>query len=491
MKQKVQKFGRFLSGMVMPNIGAFIAWGLITALFIPKGWFPNPQLNTMVEPMLKLLLPLLIGYTGGKVIADTRGGVVGAVATFGIIMGSPSTPMLLGAMIMGPLGGFAIKTFDKAVDKKIPAGFEMLVNNFSSGIIGGSIAILAFFVIGPVVVSGTNMLGAGVGWLVEMGLLPLTSILVEPAKVLFLNNAINHGVFTPLGAEQVASAGKSIFFMIESNPGPGLGLLLAYMLVGKGSAKSSASGASIIHFFGGIHEIYFPFVLMNPILIVALIGGGSVGVLTISLLGGGLTGVAAPGSIFAELLMTPSGSYFANIAGITLSAVVTLVLSVVLLKLFAKDSDEDSIESATAKMQDMKSEAKGTASNSDTNAVNVNKDDTTAASSTQSEQRIVKKIVFACDAGMGSSAMGATKLRKQIAAAGFENIEVIHFPVSEIPADADVVVTHNQLGERAGNANPNAHLVLISNFLNAPQYKELIASMSTKDGVTYLKLIRK
>ncbi len=481
MKNHIQKFGRFLSGMVMPNIGAFIAWGLITALFIPKGWFPNKELATMVGPMLTYLLPLLIGFTGGRVVADVRGGVVGAVATFGIIMGAPNTPMLLGAMIMGPLGGFAIKSFDKSIEGKIPAGFEMLVNNFSSGILGGIIAILAFYVIGPMVEAGTAMLGSGVSWLVAQGLLPVTSILVEPAKVLFLNNAINHGVFTPLGAEQVATAGKSIFFMIESNPGPGLGLLLAYMLVGKGAAKTSAPGAAIIHFFGGIHEIYFPFVLMNPILIVAMIAGGSAGVFTLSIFDGGLTGVAAPGSIFAELLMTPAGSYFANIAGISVAAIVTFVLAVILLKMFAKDGEEgeqDAMAAATAKMQDMKAEAKGSGAAPAASPAAV-------SAPTEQKLRVIKKIIFACDAGMGSSAMGATKLRKKLRDAGFEGIEVKHSPVSEIPADADVVVTHNQLGERAAQANATAHLVLIHNFLNAPEYDTLITQLKSEGGVTY------
>ncbi len=480
MKKRIQLFGRFLSGMVMPNIGAFIAWGLITALFIPVGWIPNKELASLVGPMLTYLLPLLIGFAGGKALHDVRGGVVGAVATFGVIMGAPSTPMLLGAMIMGPLGGWVIRSFDRSIDGKIPAGFEMLVNNFSSGILGSLLAILAFYAIGPMVEIGTSGLGAGVSFLVNHGLLPLTSLLVEPAKVLFLNNAINHGVFTPLGAEQVTEFGKSIFFMIESNPGPGLGLLLAYMLVGKGTAKSSAPGAAIIHFFGGIHEIYFPFVLMNPILIVALIAGGSVGVFTISTLGGGLTGPAAPGSIFAQLLMTPAGSYVANLAGIFLSAAVTLVLSAILLKAFAKDSEEgeDSMAEAAARMQDMKADAKGTVSESAPSQPS-------AENTAQHTKRIIKKIIFACDAGMGSSAMGATKLRKKLSTAGFEGIEVKHSPVSEIPADADIVVTHKQLGERAAQANTTAHLVLISNFLNAPEYDVLLAELKMEDGIVY------
>jgi PTS system mannitol-specific IIC component len=443
----------------MPNLGAFIAWGLITALFIPTGWIPNEKLGNMVGPMLSYLLPLLIGYTGGKMVNGVRGGVVGAIATIGVIMGA-SIPMFLGAMVAGPLGGWCIKKFDEAVDGKIPAGFEMLVNNFSAGIIGGALSIVCYLGIGPLAEGATNGLGAGVGWLVDHKMLPFASILVEPAKVLFLNNAINHGVFTPLGTQQSLELGRSIYFMIESNPGPGLGLLLAYCLLGKGSAKSSAPGAAIIHFLGGIHEIYFPYVLMNPILILAMMGGGFCGVLTLSVLGGGLIAPASPGSIFAELMMTPRGAYFANCAGILVGGAVSFVLSMLLLKIAGKD-DAD-LESSQAATRAMKAEAKGIPA---------------AGASKPISASTVKKIVFACDAGMGSSAMGATKLRKKLQAAGFGGIEVVHSPVSEVPADADVIVCHKELQGRAAAANANAHIVAITDFLAAPEYDTLIKDL--------------
>uniref|UniRef100_UPI000584B03E PTS transporter subunit EIIC n=1 Tax=Paenibacillus sonchi TaxID=373687 RepID=UPI000584B03E len=262
VRVKVQQFGRMLSGMVMPNIGAFIAWGLITALFIPTGWLPNKDLAMLVDPMIKFLLPLLIGYTGGQMVNGKRGGVIGAIATMGVIVGS-DIPMFLGAMIAGPLAGWVLRLFDRAVEGKIKAGFEMLVNNFSLGIIGGILTLGAYKGIGPLVQGLTNILSNGVEFLVNHNLLPLVNIIIEPAKVLFLNNAINHGILSPIAAEESARIGKSILFMLESNPGPGLGILLAYWLVGKGSAKSSAPGAVIIHFLGGIHEIYFPYILMN------------------------------------------------------------------------------------------------------------------------------------------------------------------------------------------------------------------------------------
>jgi len=350
VKQFVQKLGRALSGMIMPNIGAFIAWGLITALFIPTGWLPNERLAQLVGPMITYLLPLLVGYTGGSMVSKkgARGGVIGAIATMGVIVGS-EIPMFLGAMIAGPLGGFCIKKIDDLLEAKIPTGFEMLVRTFSAGIIGGVLALVCNVVIGPLVATGTSLLGNGVGWLVETGLLPLTSILVEPTKVLFLNNAVNHGVFTPLGTVQAVETGRSIFFMIEPNPGPGLGLLLAYFLMGKGTAKTSAPGAIIIHFLGGIHEVYFPFVLMNPVMILAMIGGGFSGVLTLTLLGGGIIAPATPGSIFVHLIMTPAGVHIPNILGILVGATVTFILAMLLLKIFGKDNGN--FEMAQAKVK--------------------------------------------------------------------------------------------------------------------------------------------
>ena len=456
MKERVQKFGRFLSGMVMPNIGAFIAWGLIAALFIKDGWLPNETIAGMVSPMLSYLLPILIGYTGGKVVGGQKGAVTGALATLGAIASTEST-MFIGAMIAGPLGGVCIKYFDKAMEGRVKAGFEMLVNNFSVGIIGGILAIVCLFVIGPVCTFLTGILAAGVEVLVSHNLLPVTAILVEPAKVLFLNNAINHGIFTPIGTEQALEVGKSILFMIESNPGPGLGLLLAYCVAGKGETRSSAGAAAVIQFVGGIHEIYFPYVLMNPIVILGPMIGNICGIFTLSALGGGLVAAASPGSIIAEVLMTPKGSYVANIAGIGIAAAVSFAISVFLLKFFGKDA---SLAEAQAQVAASKAASKGQAVEASTGASVSAKD--------------VKKIVFACDAGMGSSAMGATMLRNKLKDAGITGIEVIHHPVSEIPGDCQIVVTHHELSGRAVQRAPQARIIPIHNFMGAPEYDTLV-----------------
>ncbi|WGE35628.1 PTS mannitol transporter subunit IICBA [Actinobacillus genomosp. 1] len=463
LKVKVQSFGRFLSNMVMPNIGAFIAWGFITALFIPTGWLPNESFAKLVGPMISYLLPLLIGYSGGRLAGGDRGAVVGAITTMGIIVGS-EIPMFLGAMIVGPLGGWAIKTFDKAIEGKVKSGFEMLVNNFSAGIIGMLLALLSFSVIGGVVTSISDLLAAGVKALVDANLLALTSIIVEPAKILFLNNAINHGIFSPLGIQESSELGKSIFFLIEANPGPGLGILIAYMLFGKGSAKTTASSASIIHFFGGIHEIYFPYVLMNPRLILAVIAGGATGVLTNTLLGGGLVSPASPGSIIAVLAMTPAGAHLAVVASVILSCAVTFVIASVLLKMQKDDgTEEDSLESAQAEMAAMKAQSKG-------GAVAAN----TAVAGDFSN---VRKIYVSCDAGMGSSAMGASMLRKKVQAAGL-NVEVQNIAINDLPQDAQLVVTHKDLTARAQKQVPTAQHLSLNNFLDGVFYDGLVAKLT-------------
>jgi PTS system mannitol-specific IIC component len=328
----IQRIGGYLAGMIMPNIAAFIAWGLITALFIPTGWWPNEQLAGLVGPMILTLLPVLIGYTGGRLVHGQRGAVIGAVATMGVVVGT-DIPMFLGAMIIGPLAAYLLKLLDGAIGGRVRAGFEMLVDNFSAGILGLVMAVLGLLAVGPVVQTLADAAGSGVDFLVDNGLLPVVSIIVEPAKVLFLNNAINHGVLGPLGVTQALESGKSILFMIETNPGPGLGILLAYLFFGPRSLRPSAPGAIIIHFFGGIHEIYFPYVLMNPRLILAAIAGGASGVATAVVTGAGLVATPSPGSIFAYMAVTPRDGFVGVLLAIAVAFAVSFGVASTLLGL--------------------------------------------------------------------------------------------------------------------------------------------------------------
>jgi PTS system mannitol-specific IIC component len=339
--ERVQRYGGYLAAMVLPNIGAILAWGLITAFVIPTGWTPNKQLEALVGPMIRFLIPILIGYTGGKLVHGHRGGVVGAVATAGIAVGSES-PMFLGAMIVGPIGGYLIKLYDDFTEDKVPSGFEMLSNTFSAGILGAIFAVLGVIGIGPILQAGSDALGAGVKAIINAGLLPFADIPIEVGKVLFLNNAINHGVLAPLGVAEVAEKGRAIHFLLETNPGPGLGLLLAFAVFGKGMAKLSAPGSIIIHFFGGIHEIYFPYVLAHPIMIVAMWAGGIAADFVFVATNAGLVATPSPGSIFAYLAVTPPGQHFGVLAGVATGAVASFAVGSVILRLYpVKETEEE------------------------------------------------------------------------------------------------------------------------------------------------------
>ncbi len=460
MKNFAQKFGKFLSGMVMPNIGAFIAWGFITALFIPDGWLPNEGLASIQPHILTYLLPILIAAQGGKMVGGDRGRVMGTIAIMGCIAGSDYT-MLMGAMAIGPLAGWVIKKFDKAMEGNMPAGFEMLINNFSVGIFGMIMAILGYYIIGPVMGFILSILAGGVQFLVNASLLPLVAIFLEPAKVLFLNNAINHGVFTPIGITQAAETGKSIMYMLEANPGPGLGVLIAYWMFSKDKmTKDSAPGAIIIHFFGGIHEIYFPYILMNPMVIIAPIVGNICAIFFYTITGCGLIGAASPGSIIAFMSMSPRSSMLLTFLGVVIATGVSFVIASPIIKM----SGVKNLEDAQAQTASMKAESKGLS----------------APNAPVKDAGKVKKVVFACDAGMGSSAMGATKFRNRVKAAR-PDLTVINTSVDNIPADCDIAVVQTTLVERAKKSAPQAQMVTIDNFLADPALDDLYIQLTTGD----------
>ncbi|CAJ1506785.1 PTS mannitol transporter subunit IICBA [[Mycobacterium] burgundiense] len=485
LRVRVQKLGTALSNMVMPNIGAFIAWGLITALFIEAGWLPG-LFNALqdpngwvakiggwgafegagvVGPMITYLLPLLIGVTGGRMVYGVRGGVVGAIATIGVVAGA-DVPMFMGAMIMGPLGGWLMKKADALWEGKIRPGFEMLVDNFSAGILGMILAIFGFFGIGPIVSSFTRAAGSAVDFLVENNMLPLTSIFIEPAKVLFLNNAINHGVLTPLGSTQALETGKSVLFLLETNPGPGLGILLAYMVFGRGMARASAPGAAIIQFFGGIHEIYFPYVLMKPKLIIAAVLGGMTGVFINVLFNSGLRAPAAPGSIIAIYAQTPGGSFLGVTLAVLGATAVSFAVAAVLLRTDRATEDPD-LAAATAEMEALKGKKSSVAG---------------ALVDGGARTGPIRNIVFACDAGMGSSAMGASVLRKKVQQAGHREVKVTNQSIANLTDDYSLVVTHRDLTDRARLKTPSAIHVSVDDFMGSPRYDEIVELLGRDDA---------
>lgn len=440
--------------MVTPNIGAFIAWGFITALFIPSGWIPNAYLAKLVEPMCLYLLPILIGFSGGRLVYGVRGGVVGAVATMGVVAGS-SVPMFVGAMAVGPLGAWVVRQIDRSVAGKVPLGFEMLAANFSAGIVGMALTLIAYTVIGPIVGAVTGALGAGAEWITRTGLLPFIALFLEPGKVLFVNNALNHGVLSPLGIAQAKETGKSIFFLLETNPGPGLGLLFAYWLCGRGAAKQSSPGAMIIHFFGGIHEIYFPYALMNPATILALISGGMAANVTFVATHAGLVAVPSPGSIFAEIAMAPRGHLTPVLLGIAVGALVSCAVAMpIVRRAQAEDAAVEEREPVTGRVAGKETQEQGAAL-----------------------PEIPPVIVFACEAGMGSSAIGESILKRKLQAAGL-TVAVKHSSLHEIPPSAKVVISHRSLVARVREIAPESALYAVDDFLHSPVYDELVDALS-------------
>ncbi len=463
-RARVQAFGGFLTNMVLPNIGAFIAWGILTALFIPTGWLPSEKFAVLVGPVIKFVLPILLAYTGGKMVAGQRGAVMGTLGAIGLIVGA-DIPMFLGAMIVGPLGGWIIKKFDKMIDGKIPSGFEMIVNNFSIGIIGFFLMMFSFLVIGPMIEGANGFVTAAIKALVATGLLPLLSIINEPAKVLFLNNVIDQGIYYPLGMQETLQAGKSIYFMVASNPGPGLGLLLAYSFFGKKIAKRTAPGAIIIHFFGGIHELYFPYVLMKPLTIVSMILGGMSGILTFQLFGVGLVAGPSPGSIFAYLALTPRGNFIGVIAGVLVATIVSFLVTSLILKMDkSKDTDDDDVfEESVERSRSMKAEGKELLSK------NIAMEN-------------VQRIAFACDAGMGSSAFGATSFKKQLQKENITDIVVNNYRIEEIPKDSDIIVVHKNLADRTKMSYGDKKIITIENYLKDPNLDQLMSEIKRSKG---------
>lgn len=459
LRVKAQRFGGKLSAMVLPNLGAFMGWGILTALGI---WLSNDTLKSFITPVLTYLLPLLIAISAGRMVYGEKGAVIGAFTTMGVIIGADIS-MLLGAMIIAPISAWLLKKLDGIVEPYIPVGFELLIGNLTVAILGAIIAIIGCVWLAPGITSLSSVFSSGVDYLQSNNLLPLTAIFIEPAKVLFLNNAIGQGILTPLGTTQLDEFGKSVLFLLESNPGPGLGILLAYCVFGRGNAKANAYGATVIHFFGGIHEIYFPFILMNPLLVIAAIAGGITGTFLFSMFNVGLVGVSSPGSIVTIMMMASAGDQLMILLSILASSAVSFLVASFIVK-HSKQDDEDvnkNLKEAAKQMEALKGKKSRISS--------VFEDKPAAFDYSK-----VTKIVYVCDAGMGSSAMGASVIAKKLKKAGISDISVSHERVMDLPKEADIIVTHISLGEVVKEKQPDVLLITIEDYLNAPEYEELV-----------------
>lgn len=456
---KAQRFGGKLSAMILPNLGAFMGWGIITAI---NAFAPNEILTAFVSPALTYLLPLLIAISAGRMIYEEKGAIIAAFATMGVILGADIT-MLLGAMIMGPIAAWVLKKVDKWIEPHIPIGFELLIGNLTVAVLGAILTILGYVALAPAISSLSSVFAAGVSFLQNRSLLPLTAIFIEPAKVLFLNNAIGQGILTPLGTTQLAEFGKSVLFLLESNPGPGIGILLAYCVFGKGNARANAYGASIIHFFGGIHEIYFPYILMKPKLVIAAIAGGITGTFVFTTLDVGLVGVSSPGSVITIMMMAASGDRIKILIGILAAALVSFLIASVIVK--SSKTDEQSVNKELKEAAKQMEALKGKKSR--ISSVFEDKEEALDYAS-------IRTILYVCDAGLGSSAMGASVVAKKLKKIGIEDIKVPHARVIDLPQKADVIITHNSLKDIVHEKQPDITVIAIEDYLNAPEYDDLV-----------------
>lgn len=434
----LRRFGHRLSGMIMPNLSIFIAWSLLSLVAGYTTGNLRLALSEVETIMIRVVLPILIGFTGGKMFEEQRGGVVAAIATVGVIV-STDVPQLFGAMFIGPLAGYTFAKIEQILLPKVKEGYEMLTKNFLAGIVGGLLCCFGILVVAPAVESASFWLYQFSSWLIEANLLPLVHVFLEPLKVLFFNSAINHGLLTPLGLEGTSQTGQSILFLLETNPGPGVGVLVAFLLFGPVGQRKTAGGATMIQLIGGIHEIYFPFVLMDPRLFLAVIAGGMSGTLVFQIFNVGLSAPASPGSLVAILANAPTDARLAVFSGIFVSFLCSFAIASLLLKRqrgiepvsMIKMKEEDQVETVTPNYQ---------------------------------------QILFVCDAGMGSSAMGASLLSRQLKAVNLE-MPVTYQSVHQMKwQPKTLVVIQAELKQLAQKYVPEKDMVSVQNFLEIKSY---------------------
>lgn len=441
MKAKLKKTAEFISHIVVKNIPFFIVIGIVTLL----------DLGEFKTLLYSTLLPVIMAYTAGSTIEEKYGGIT-AVIIMGGVLAQYKIGSLLEPIFIGAAGGYSIKKYGEFIKKYEYPGYEMLINNLGLASIGLSLIWLINkglpFYEEFQLLFQQNV----VSRLFNVEYLPLYSIIIEPSKVFFMNNFINHGIFSVLGVSELTEKGKSIFFLLETNPGPGLGMLMAYFFTGKKEAKRKETLSNIfIHSIGGIHEVYFSYVLRNLRMILPLILGGMSGIYLFSKLNLGLVGIASPGSVFLIMILAPFKDKLPVLFSIAVSAGVSFFLSYIMLRQqqnFEIDPEEKKEKDILLEPEDIPHKV------------------------TQ-----YKNICLVCDAGMGSSAMGLTFLRRKLEKNNLTGtgIHVVNCSIDNIKyKNPDVIIVHNQLLERTKKEISGVEIIVIDDFLDPKPYDLLI-----------------
>ncbi|WHQ36846.1 hypothetical protein [Spiroplasma sp. SV19] len=500
IRKMVQKFGSFMAGMIMPTVSLLIAWGLMAAMFLTNvqgesiGWFNVPALGRFVGPTMKYLIPSLIGFMAGKMIYDVRGGMLGAFVTFAAIIGndwvydqfgatillingktinaSNSPNQIIGAMILAPLTVYGFKKIEKLYINRVKVGFEMLVKNFSLALIAIIYAIMIFYAWGWIMF--------GISWVMisiinlftkTPWVFPFMAILTEPLRAMFLNNALNHGVMVPLGTEDVVRQldngvinPASWFFMVGGNPGPGFGLLLAYVVWRK-QQRAAALGSSPIQLLGGIHEVHYVYIVAEPIMILATISGAFVSLGVVAIFSGGTRAVISPGSLISVIAMSPTAIKIAiNIIAVLAGALTAFGVASFIMIFKRHHKTDQLIVNVTDEgiaFQDP--------------VVSLSQDRKKTPNFNWAKAKL---LMVACDAGMGSSAMAAAILRKWCEK---NNIDIIvkNCAVKDLTPDVDICVTMKTFADIAHEKIPNAYIYPVSQFLGKNIFDNLHAELIT------------
>lgn len=474
MRKSLQKFTKIYSRSIRKNIGIFIFTGLLGGLFAPQGWLPDENMYAISLLISGIVLPAFLAYSVAELLSDNDGGVIAVLASAGIIVADVNVG-IPGALLMGIFCGILWKYLLMPLNTKVKAGFEFLCKNLAVAFSGLVLSLAAYFAAAPILAGIIHLLERGLDFLIQEKLMFLLSVVIEPAKILFLNNSINYGLLIPLGMQQAEQSGSSILFLLESNPGPGFGVLLAMLLTCTKKRREYGLGA-VIQIIGGIHEIYFPLVLSNIRLVFPLIAGGITGTVCFNLLGAGLSAPAAPGSLLTILLVSKRGQQAGVLLGIFLSAIVSMMISLLILWMpkQGKETADDGISEKEALLtalleekkemqedENSKQEVLLTALPGQKKKMSGNEIlDTTVLDAktelevsrkmqmTEKEQeqskditnRQIHRIGFICDGGMGSSAMGASLLRRRLKEKGILDIEVTAHAGDMIPEGLDILV---------------------------------------------------
>lgn len=478
MRNAIHKFGKFYSNIMINMIGIFIFVGILSVIFGDYGWAPNENIYAISQFVYSYVIPALIAYAAGnhmgqiyekrpdvpKTGINHAGGAIAVMAAAGIMIADKNCA-ILGAMILGPICGLLWKHVLEPLTRKAVQGMEMLTRNLVAAIVGAAFSIAAYYVLTPVLSAVTHVIMMGVDWLIAHKLICLTSVLIEPAKVFFLNNSIHHGILLPLAMQQAEQNGSSMLFLLETNPGPGLGVLFALWLSNRKKRKEYAA-YMFVECIGGIHEIYFPEVLANLWLLLALISGGMAGTLCMSVFHVASAGLVSPGSILTVLFM--SGHHvLATLFAVAISTAVSCAIAFFILKRQGKWCTEAAISAQEEKEE----------------AVQEKKEEAVQEKRQVLEKELMQgiKIGFICDAGVGSSAMGAALFRRKLKEEGMDGITAEAYAVDQIPEDLTIGVCQRAFLEILQKESNLSNIVTMESLLNQTEHLALIEKLRKGD----------